>query len=106
MRKLSPNLIGLLQALGVIVYVALISGLFELLGRTFVIRSVFLGSLLMLALLVFSAAVTGSIVFGYSAYLGLNKRVKEALSVVGFTLLYLIGMIIIIVILIVTLVSG
>ena len=47
-----------------------------------------LGIVLMLLLLVFSAAVTGSMVFGYPAFLALNKNIREALRVLAYTLLY------------------
>lgn len=58
----------------------------------------------MLTLLVFSAAVSGSIVFGYPAYLTLVKnKIKEALTILAFTLLYTLGIILITAILILTL---
>jgi len=97
-NKLKPSLIGFLQALGVVVYCALISGFFELGNRFFPKQSVFLMTVLILILLVFSAAITGMIVFGYSAYLIFNQKIKEALSVFFYTLLYFIGIIGIIII--------
>jgi uncharacterized membrane protein YbhN (UPF0104 family) len=103
MKKLNPSLIGLLQALGVILYCALISGVLQIMGKTFVQPAIFFSSVVILTLLVFSAAVTGSIVFGYPAYLVLNKKIKEALSVLAFTLLYCLGIVILILILIVAL---
>lgn len=72
-------------------------------GQIFFAPPRFLGSLLILVLLVFSAAVTGSIVFGYPAYLALNKRIKEALSILAFTLLYCLIIILAIVIIIASL---
>jgi len=101
-KKLTPSTIGFLQALGAAAYCALI---------VFVIMSFsknaappgFLGSLLILVLLVFSAAVTGSIVFGYPAYLALHKRFQEALYILAFTAVYFLGIILIIVILITSL---
>ena len=100
MKKLNPSIIGLLQALGVVIYAILISGFFQLMAKISVQPSVFITSALMLAILIFSAAVCGLIVFGYSAYLALNQRIKEALVVLGFTLLYCFGFIIIIIVLI------
>ena len=44
----------------------------------------------MLTLLVFSAAVTGSLVFGYPVYLILNKQTKEGVSIFAYTLLFLV----------------
>ena len=92
-NKLRPSLIGFLQALGVVVYCALVSGLFELGNKFFPNQPDFLISVLVLILVVFSAAITGIIVFGYSAYLVLNQKIKEALSVFFYTLLYFIGIV-------------
>lgn len=77
MNKPNLVLIGFLQALGIIIYCFLIAGLFRLLEKFLPASPVFLGSSLILALLVFSAAVTGSIVFGYSAYLAFKKELKR-----------------------------
>ncbi len=96
--KKDLSLIGLLQALGIIVYCALIGGFFILLGKIAIKPSDFWVSVLILVLLVFSAAVTGSIVFGYSVYLAFNKKIKEALSLLGYTLLYILGFITVILI--------
>lgn len=104
MKKLNPNLIGLVQALGVVVYCGLVVGMLNLFGKVIFAPPGFFGSLLILVLLVFSAAVSGSIVFGYPAYLALNKKIREALSILAFTLLYCLGIIIIILVLITALV--
>jgi len=85
MKKIKPWLAGLLQALGVVLYCTIL-GFFmfniEKIGEPpFAIIYV-------LTLLVFSAAVTGALVFGYPVHLALNKKMKEALSVFGFTLLF------------------
>lgn len=81
--------IGLLQALGVVAYTSLISSFFWYMGENFPqAEPNFLFMVLMLTLLVFSAAVTGSIIFGYPAYLVLNKRVKEGLAIFGYTLFF------------------
>jgi len=104
MKKLNPSTIGLLQALGVVAYCALVVGVLNLFGKIFLAPVGFWGSVFILILLVFSAAVSGSIVFGYSAYLFLkNKQAKEALSILGFTLLYSLGIILIIAVLIMAL---
>ena len=101
MKKFNPSTIGLLQALGVVVYCGLIAGMLNLFGKTITAPVGFFGSVLMLVLLVFSAAVTGSIVFGYPAYLFLkNKQVKEALLILVYTLLYCLAFIIIAILLI------
>ena len=90
MKKLKPSLIGFLQALGVVTYCILISSFFQFGNRFFPKQQDFLLPVLILMLLVFSAAVTGTIVFGYSVYLALNQRIKEALHVFFYTLLYII----------------
>jgi len=101
MKKPSPFLIGLLQALGVVLYCALIVGVFNLFGKASTAPMGFFGSVLMLVLLVFSAAVTGSIVFGYPTYLFLReKQTKEALLILAYTLLYSLAFIIIAIVLI------
>ena len=90
-----PSLVGLSQAIGVTLYSALIGGFFYFMEQVSAGPG-FLGIVLMLLLLVFSAAVTGSMVFGYPAYLALNKKIKEALKVLSYTLLYSLGIILII----------
>lgn len=87
-RKYSPSAIGFLQTAGVLIYCGLIAALFFFLAKT-PSQPGFFGFFVMLALLVFSAAVTGSLVFGYPAYLTLIKhRPKEALTILTYTLLY------------------
>lgn len=101
MKKANLSIIGLLQALGLVIYCVLIAGMLNLFGKTLTAPVGFLGSVLILVLLVFSAAVTGSIVFGYPAYLFLkNKQVKEALLILAYTLLYCLAFIIIAILLI------
>ncbi|MBU2564035.1 hypothetical protein KKA23_00405 [Patescibacteria group bacterium] len=85
MKKLF--LIGLFQAIGVTIYVLLISSLLQFVDG-FNPNSIFLVSVAILILLVFSSAVVGLIVFGYPIYLCLHKKIKESLFVLGFTLLF------------------
>lgn len=79
--------IGLLQAIGVITYCVLIALLFNSLSKASIQEPIgFIGSAMMLVLLVFSAGVTGSIVFGYPAYLFFKQgKVKEPLLILLFT---------------------
>ncbi|MBI5621293.1 hypothetical protein HY933_00300 [Candidatus Falkowbacteria bacterium] len=70
------------------VYCALIALVFMALPNTQP-HPAYLNIISMLTLLVFSAAITGSLVFGYAVYLFLDKKAKEALSVLGYTLLFL-----------------
>jgi len=89
-KKYNPSLIGFLQAVGVLIYCGLVAAFFFYMATSAGAGqpSIF-GLFLMLALLVFSAAVTGSLVFGYPAYLTLVKhRPKEALTILTYTLLY------------------
>ncbi len=67
-------------------------------NRFFPKESVFWVTILILILLVFSVAISGAIVFGYPAYLVLKGKIKEALSVFAYTLLYCLGFIIIFII--------
>ncbi|MFH1522704.1 MAG: hypothetical protein ABIE43_02685 [Patescibacteria group bacterium] len=87
-KKFSPNIIGLLQSIGVAIYCSLISGLFWLMHKVTPEPPAFLGAIAILSSLVFSATVTGLLVFGYPAYLALNNKIKEALLVLAYTLLY------------------
>lgn len=89
-----PSLIGLLQAIGVIGYCVLISLLMNFVGKTAEPAGV-LGSAAILVIVVFSAAVTGSIVFGYPAYLFFKQgKIKEPLKVLLFTMAYCLGILI------------
>lgn len=99
----NPAFVGLLQALGVTSYSVLI-GIFFYFMEMVSAKPGFIGIVLMLIIFVFSAAVTGSMVFGYPAYLALNRRIKEALNVLAYTLLY--SLVIILVITIVVIVLG
>jgi len=91
MKKIKLSNIGLLQAMGVAGYCFLISGFFQMMEKLAIEPPVFLTAAFMLMLLVFSVAMVGSLVFGYSAYLVLNQEIKEALFILSFTLLYLLG---------------
>lgn len=95
MNKPNLSLIGFLQALGLILYCSLIAGLFWMFDTYFNMPPRFVSTLIMLLLFVFSAAVTGTITFGYPAYLALNRQIKEALVVLSYTLLYCLSIIIV-----------
>lgn len=85
--KLKPFFVGLLQAIGVIIYCVLIALLINSIGKAVSSAPMgFLGAAIMLVLLVFSAGVTGTIVFGYPAYLFFKQqKVKEPLLILLFT---------------------
>ena len=90
LEKEKPATVGLCQALFVTVYCGLIAILFNFLTKAIPEDPPgFFGFFFMLVLLVFSAAVTGSLVFGYPAYLVLAKnKIKEALTILAFTLAF------------------
>jgi len=90
LKKLSPNTIGLLQSIAVAIYCSLVAGFFQVMdkfGPKVKIPEISM-ILLILFLLVFSAAVSGLLVFGYPAYLMLHKDAKRALQILGCTFLY------------------
>ncbi|MFC1787969.1 hypothetical protein ACFLZY_02010 [Patescibacteria group bacterium] len=89
MKKITLFQAGLLQALGVIAYVALISLFFNILEGLSKTPHLFLVQMIMLSLLVFSAAITGVLVFGYPTFLIAKNRLKDGLLVFGYTLLFL-----------------
>lgn len=80
--------IGLLQALLVAIYCSLIATFFNYISQA-IPRPGFFGFFLMLILLVFSAAVTGSLVFAYPTYLAvINRKIKEAAAILAYTLTF------------------
>ncbi len=101
MNKTKLSLIGLLQAFGMVGYCFLVGGFIWYASKYFAAPPGLLGVALWLSLLVFSVAVSGSIVFGYSAYLALTQNIKDALTLIAYTLLYILGLIGIIIILLV-----
>ena len=80
--------IGLFQALGVAIYCGLVAGFMYNIMQVLP-RPGIAGMFLMLSLFVFSAAVTGTLVFAYPVYLAIVKnKIKPAINVLGFTLLF------------------
>lgn len=100
-KQYEPSLVGLVQAFGVAVYSGLVAGFFSLAEKIFY-RPGFLGIALMLVIFVFSAAITGSLVFGYPALLALNKKVKEAIYVLAYTFLYFVIIILLVILVMVS----
>ena len=96
----NPRLIGFLQAIGISTYCALIALFFYTLSKK-PDPPGFFGFFLMLTLLVFSASITGSLMFGYPIYLALVKnKIKEALTILAYSLLFTLALILITTILI------
>ncbi|MFH1429960.1 MAG: hypothetical protein ABIG71_00375 [Candidatus Uhrbacteria bacterium] len=78
--------IGLLQAIGVVVYTVGFGLLMKSLGSFANEPDQIVGVAFMLTLLVFSAAVSGALVFGYGAYLISQHRTHDAITVIGATI--------------------
>jgi len=87
-KKLSANSAGLLQALLTAGYCALIACFIWNIDQSGTQPMMLLGIMVWLLTLVFSAAISGALVFGYPIYLLIHHDTKRALSVLGFTMLY------------------
>jgi len=79
--------VGFLQAFGVMAYCSVVATIIYFVGKINFGPSVFAIAAFLL-LFVLSAAITGSIVFGYAAYLSLNQKIKEALMDLAYVLLW------------------
>lgn len=80
--------VGLLQALLIALYCAGIATFFNFISQA-IPRPGFYGFFLMLVLLVFSAAVTGCLVFAYPTYLAVIKqKIGQAAAVLAYTLIF------------------
>ena len=97
LKKLSSAYLALLQALAVTLYVTLISSFMNYMGQASFGQNDFLTAVVMLSLLVFSVALTGLLMFGLPVYLIIDKKIKQALSIVAYTFLWLLLIIILIV---------
>jgi len=92
-KNLKPYLIGLFQASGILAYCALVVLFFQVMENSRIETNQMVAGILMLIILVFSAAVSALIVFGRPVYLAINKRIKEAIHILAFTFLYLLAII-------------
>ncbi len=92
--KIQPALVGLYQAVGVAAYSALVAGFVYFMGQS-KIRPGYLGIVFMLVLFVFSAGITGSLVFGLPAYFALKNNVSRAVSVLAYTFVYLLSLLVV-----------
>lgn len=77
------------QALAVVIYCGVVSLVLWYAPQIFTDSFGVLSALFMLVLLVFSAGITGTLVFAYPVYLAMNKKVGEALGILGYTFLWL-----------------
>lgn len=96
-KNLKPYLIGLFQALGITAYCSLVVLFFQMMENSSIKSNQTISGILILILLVFSAAICGLIVFGKPLYLIMNKKIKEALIILTYTFLYLLAIIVIII---------
>ena len=100
LEKEKPLTIGALQTVGLTIYISVIAAFFNFMSSQKPEDSP-LGFFLFLNLFVFSAATTGSIVFGYPTYLAVVKNdFKKAITILAYTLLFTFVLIIIAAILI------
>ena len=88
LSKLSPTLVGFLQSLGVAIYCSLVALFFWSMGNNLDEPPQILGMAMMLFLLVFSASVCGTLVFGYPVYLMMGQNIKRALQILAYTMVF------------------
>jgi len=88
LNKLSPSLVGFLQAIAVGIYCSLVASFFWFTGNNFSQSPEILVATLMLFLLVFSATACATLVFVYPVYLMLQHDIRRALKILAYTLLY------------------
>lgn len=81
---------SIIDAAAVAVYVTGVSLLFSNAERIFGKMTGFLGPMAMLLLLVVSAAITGSLVFGRPVYMIYNGQKKEGIKMIFYTLGFLV----------------
>ena len=94
--------VGFLQALGLTLYCGTLAFIIFHLPKD-IPDPGFMGFFVGLLVLVSSAAITGSLVFGYPTYLAVvRNKIKEASTVLAFTLLYFSAIILITIILIIS----
>ena len=94
MKKLPPVLIAFLQALGLVTYCCLVGLLFWRGNQWFGKMPNYLGPVLFLTLFVVSAVISALIVMGYPFLLFWEKKkTRQALKLVAYTVLWLIGFI-------------
>lgn len=102
-NDIRPAIVGLYQALGVVVYTVLLALIINSLGRLENQAPEVLATPFFLTLLVLSAGITGSLVFGLPVYFAFSKNnVKRAVSILAYTFLFILVFILISALLILT----
>ncbi|MCB9802975.1 hypothetical protein H6761_03075 [Candidatus Nomurabacteria bacterium] len=92
-KHLPLPLVAFGQAFFTSVYVLLVGTFMQTVEKWNIGPNV-LGIVVILSLLVLSASVCGSLIFGYPIYLLFNKEVKSALILLGYTFLFLLLLIV------------
>lgn len=95
LNKMHPSSVGFFQALGVGIYCFLISGVLNYLDHISVSPPKIWGLAILLFLLVFSVVITSLLIFGYPIYLTIKGNIKKALSTFGFTVVFFVLIIIV-----------
>ena len=86
--------LGLLQALGIVIYCGLVGLIFWRGNQWFGKMNNYLGPVLVLTLLSVSVLVCGLLAFGYPVMLFWDeKKTRDALKLVGYTAAWLLGFI-------------
>ncbi|MEK7581313.1 MAG: hypothetical protein AAB512_03445 [Patescibacteria group bacterium] len=100
LEKQTGSTVRLISTLSTVLYCGAIALFFNFMSKS----TIKPGFFLMLLLFIFSAAVTGTFVFGYPAYLAVAKnKIGEAINILAFTLLYSLAIILIVATLILSL---
>lgn len=89
LSKHTPAVVGLKQALATAIYIVLVASFMNYMGKVDIEPEGSTGIIFMLLLLVISAGTCGLLIFGYPVYLIINKENKRAMSIFGYTFLYL-----------------
>jgi len=85
-----PAIIALIQALGLSAYIGLVASLMQGLDKVMPpLGSPALGISFVLMLFVLSALVSGSILLGYPLFLAKDGKVKQAMQIVGYSMLWI-----------------
>jgi len=79
---------GFISAASTLVYVAIIAIIFMLMSKMQSVPPEFLGIIFVLSLLVLSAAICGTLVFGMPILLFIDKDFKRGLSFLGYTIVW------------------
>ncbi|MBU1110445.1 hypothetical protein KKB83_02420 [Patescibacteria group bacterium] len=85
LNKLSPFLLGFLQATALLVYVSLVSLIFVYGENWSFMYEQFLAPVFFLLVFIVSAVICATLVLGRAGYLFWEKRYREAFSLLGWT---------------------